>query len=50
MCGIYGAFDPSSRLDDAWQLFREHQAGVDRSDFFSRWLVLIRRCREAELA
>ena len=34
----------------AWQLFREHQAGADRSDLLFRWLVLSRRCREAEPA
>ena len=34
----------------AWQLFREHQAGADRSDQLFRWLVLSRRCREARLA
>jgi hypothetical protein len=56
MCGIYGGIDPSAHLDDgtrawlrsAWQLFREHQAGADRSDLLLRWLVLIRRCREAQ--
>lgn len=39
MSGIYRAFDPWSRLDD----------GV-RSDLLFRWLVLSRRCREAEAA
>jgi asparagine synthase (glutamine-hydrolysing) len=34
----------------AWQLFREHQAGTDRSDHLFRWLVLSRRCREAQAA
>ncbi len=34
----------------AWQLFREHQAGEDRSDQLFRWLVLSRRCREAQPA
>jgi asparagine synthase (glutamine-hydrolysing) len=34
----------------AWQLFHEHQAGADRSDILFRWLVLSRRCREAEPA
>lgn len=34
----------------AWQLFREHQAGADRSDQLFRWLVLSRRCREAQAA
>jgi asparagine synthase (glutamine-hydrolysing) len=38
--------DPES----ARQLFREHQAGVDRSDQLFRWLVLSRRCREAVAA
>jgi len=33
----------------AWQLFREHQAGVDRSDQLFRWLVLSRCCREAQI-
>jgi asparagine synthase (glutamine-hydrolysing) len=32
----------------AWQLFHEHQAGADRSDQLFRWLVLSRRCREAQ--
>ena len=32
----------------AWELFREHQAGADCSDALFRWLVLSRRCREAE--
>jgi asparagine synthase (glutamine-hydrolysing) len=34
----------------AWQLFHEHQAGSDRSDQLFRWLVLSRRCREAQPA
>jgi asparagine synthase (glutamine-hydrolysing) len=34
----------------AWQLFREHQAGADRSDQLFRWLVLSRRCREGQAA
>jgi len=37
-------------LAPARQLFREHQAGMDRSDLLFRWLVLSRRCREAEPA
>ncbi len=32
----------------AWKLFEEHQAGSDRSDQLFRWLVLSRRCREAQ--
>jgi asparagine synthase (glutamine-hydrolysing) len=38
--------DPSP----AWKLFHEHQAGADRSDQLFRWLVLSRRCREAQPA
>ncbi len=34
----------------AWQLYREHMAGTDRSDQLFRWLVLSRRCREAQPA
>ena len=34
----------------AWKLFHEHQAGADRSDQLFRWLVLSRRCREAQPA
>jgi len=34
----------------AWKLFDEHQAGADRSDQLFRWLVLSRRCREAQPA
>jgi len=34
----------------AWQLYREHMAGSDRSDQLFRWLVLSRRCREAQPA
>ena len=34
----------------AWRLFQEHQAGADRSDQLFRWLVLSRRCREAQPA
>ena len=34
----------------AWQMFHEHQAGADRSDILFRWLVLSRRCREAQPA
>jgi asparagine synthase (glutamine-hydrolysing) len=34
----------------AWQLFREHQSGLDRSDQLFRWLVLSRRCQEAQPA
>jgi asparagine synthase (glutamine-hydrolysing) len=34
----------------AWQLFREHHAGADRSDQLFRWLVLSRRCREVAVA
>lgn len=36
--------------EPARQLFREHQAGADRSDQLFRWLVLSRRCREAQAA
>ncbi len=43
---LQGIVDPAP----AWQMFREHQAGVDRSDQLFRWLVLSRRCREAQLA
>jgi hypothetical protein len=52
MRGIYGAFDFSQSLNDAWQLFHEDQAAADRSDllFLFRWLVLTRRCQEGELA
>jgi len=37
-------------VEPAWQLFREHLAGADRSDQLFRWLVLSRRCREAQAA
>ena len=37
-------------LASAWQMFREHQAGADRSDQLFRWLVLSRCCREAQSA
>lgn len=47
-------FPPALRevvdVNSAWQLFREHQAGADRSDELFRWMVLSRRCREAEAA
>jgi asparagine synthase (glutamine-hydrolysing) len=43
---LQGVIDPAP----AWQLFREHQAGADRSDQLFRWLVLSRRCREAQPA
>ena len=47
-------FPPALRdaidVTPAWQLFHEHQAGADRSDELFRWLVLSRRCREAEAA
>lgn len=39
---LRGVVDP----EPAWQLFHEHQAGLDRSDQLFRWLVLSRRCRE----
>jgi hypothetical protein len=32
----------------AWELFHQHQAGMDRSDQLFRWLVLSRSCREAQ--
>jgi asparagine synthase (glutamine-hydrolysing) len=32
----------------AWTLFHKHQAGEDHSDQLFRWLVLSRRCREAQ--
>jgi len=34
----------------AWKLFHEHQGSADRSDQLFRWLVLSRRCREAQPA
>ena len=34
----------------AWKLFEAHQAGEDHSDHLFRWLVLSRRCREADPA
>ena len=34
----------------AWKLFHEHQAGTDHSDQLFRWLVLSRRCQEAQPA
>jgi len=37
-------------LTSAWQRFHEHEAGVDRSDLLFRWLVLSRRCGEAQPA
>jgi len=37
-------------LAPAWKLFHEHQAGADRSDHLFRWLVLSRRCQEAQPA
>jgi asparagine synthetase B (glutamine-hydrolysing) len=36
--------------EPAWRMFREHQAGADRSDQLFRWLVLSRRCSEAQPA
>ena len=44
--GLHTMIDPAP----AWQLFNDHQAGADRSDQLFRWLVLSRRCREAEPA